>query len=89
MYAKAVDNNPHQGRCSNHSAARIVYRPQHCGRHPPSSTLLPLTNMKKSLLTLAIAASAIFLAEAQTNTIGIKAAYGITSLGGTSRVTRR
>ena len=40
--------------------------------------------MKKSLLTLAIAASAIFSAQAQTNTIGIKAAYGITSLGGTS-----
>ncbi|MDQ2769935.1 MAG: PorT family protein [Bacteroidota bacterium] len=39
--------------------------------------------MKKALLTLALAAG-IASAQAQTNTIGIKAAYGITSLSGTS-----
>ena len=40
--------------------------------------------MKKVLLTLALAAG-IASAQAQTNTIGIKAAYGITSLSGSSK----
>ena len=39
--------------------------------------------MKKALLTLFLAAG-IASAQAQTNTIGIKAAYGITSLSGSS-----
>ncbi len=39
--------------------------------------------MKKALLTLALAAG-IASAQAQSNTIGIKAAYGITSLSGSS-----
>ena len=39
--------------------------------------------MKKVLLTLALAAG-IASAQAQNNTIGIKAAYGLTSLSGTS-----
>ena len=40
--------------------------------------------MKKALLTLALAAG-IASAQAQSNTIGIKAAYGITSLSGSSK----